>query len=231
MLLVLDIGNTSITIGIYKDEILIHTSKLSSDKFKTKKDYEIILNNFIKQEILYNGFKAAVISSVVPLLTEKLKIAVQKCFKIPVLIVSSSINAGINLDVEKSVGCDRIANACAAYKLYGSPSIVVDLGTATTFDVVLNDGKFIGGAISPGIEISAKSLSSFTSLLPKINITPPASVIGKNTINSMLSGIIIGHAAMVEGIILRIEEELGFKTTKIATGGYSNIIDDYLKYP
>lgn len=233
MLLVADIGNTSITVGVYKDKTLINSWRLASDKARSEDEYGIILNGLVKYRKYDEELKAAVVSSVVLPLTEIFKNAVENYLNIPVLLVSRKINTGIILDVEKpqEVGADRIANACAAYKLYDSPAIVVDFGTATTFDVVSQDGRFIGGIIAPGIGISAEALSSFTSLLPKVKITAPKSVIGRNTIDNMLSGLVRGHAAMIDGLISSIEEELKSPIITIATGGYSKIITDCLKRP
>ena len=233
MLLVADIGNTSITIGVYADDLLIHNWKISSDKNKSEDEYGIMLSNLVKLRGLDGKFKAAVIASVALPITDKFKKAIEEYLKIPVLVVSSKINLDIKLDVDKpkEVGADRIANACAANHLYKAPAVVVDFGTATTFDIVSKDGSFIGGIIAPGIGISAEALSSFTSLLPKVRIDSPPSVIGKNTIDNMLSGLVRGHAAMIDGLISDIEKELNTKITTIATGGYSSIVTDCLKRP
>ena len=233
MLLVADIGNTSITIGVYEKELLIHSWKIASDKTKSEDEYGIVLSNLVKHEGFEGKIESAVIASVVLPITQKFKTAVENYLKISVLVISSKINLDIKLDVEKpkEVGADRIANACAANSLYKSPCVVVDFGTATTFDIVSADGRFIGGIIAPGIGISAEALSSFTSLLPKVRIDTPPSVIGRNTIDNMLSGLVRGHAAMIDGLILDIEKELGTKITTIATGGYSSIVTDCLKRP
>jgi len=239
MLLVADIGNTSITVGIYadtasrKENILIHSWRLESNKSRSEDEYGIILNSLVKHQNFNEKIHVAVISSVVLPLTQKFKTAIENYLKIPVLVVSSKIDTGIKLDVEKpkEVGCDRIANACAAFNLYKTPAVVIDFGTATTFDIVSQDRSFIGGIIAPGIGIAAESLSSFTSLLPKVRIDAPTSVIGKNTIDNMLSGIVRGHAAMIDGLVQAIEEEIKSPVTTIATGGYATLITNYLKRP
>lgn len=233
MLLVADIGNTSITVGVFKGDILAYSWRLNSDKNRSEDEYGVILNNLIKHRDLDEKLEAAVISSVVLPLTEKFQLAIEKYLEIPVLVLSSKIYTGIKLDVEKpkEVGCDRIANACAAYNIYKTPAVVVDFGTATTFDIVTNDARFIGGIITPGIRIAAESLNKTTSLLPKLKIEAPKTVIGRNTIDNMLSGVIRGHAAMIDGLIAAIEEELNSSVTTIATGGYSTIITDCLKRP
>ncbi|MDD3014181.1 MAG: type III pantothenate kinase [Candidatus Gastranaerophilales bacterium] len=233
MLLVADIGNTNITVGVFKGEILVYSWRLGSDKFKTEDEYGIVLNNLIKHRNLDEKIEAAVISSVVLPLTEKIQNAIEKYLEIPVLVLTSKVKSGITIDLEKpkEIGCDRIANACAAFKLYKTPAVVVDFGTATTFDIISNDARFLGGVIAPGIKIAAESLSKSTSLLPKLKIEASKSVIGKNTIDCMLSGIIRGHAAMIDGLILEIENELNSPVTTIATGGYSTIITECLKRP
>ncbi len=232
MLLVADIGNTSTTVGVYKEDKLIHTWRISTNKNKSEDEYGILLHSFLQHQNLLNNISRAAISSVVLPLTSILTSAIENYLNVPVLALSHSTNIGIELNVEKpkDVGCDRIANACAAYNLYDNPAIIVDLGTATTFDVVLKN-EFIGGIISPGLRISAESLSSFTNLLPKLKIAQPASTIGKNTIDNMLSGVVRGHAAMIDGLIESIELELDQKVTTIATGGYLNLIKAYLKRP
>ena len=233
MLFVADIGNTNISAGVFEEKLIVKTWNLSTDKNKTDDEYGIFLRNIINLSNMENKLTAAVISSVVMPLTEKFKTAVEKYLNIPVLVVSHKTNTGIILDVEnpKEVGCDRIANACAAYCLYKTPAVVVDFGTATNFDVISGDGRFLGGAIAPGIKMSAESFSHFTNLLPKLKIENAGSVIGKNTVQNMLSGIIIGHAAMIDGLAERISLELKEPVTLIATGGFSSMISVHLKKP
>ncbi len=233
MLFVADIGNTNISTGVFDEKILVNSWSLSTDKNKTADEYGIFLKNIITISGLENKLTAAVISSVVMPLTEKFIIAIEKYLKIPVMLVSHKTKTGIILDVEnpKEVGCDRIANVCAAYNLYKTPAVIIDFGTATNFDVISDDGRFLGGIISPGIKMSSESFSHFTNLLPKLKIENVDSVIGKNTIQNMLSGIIIGHAAMIDGLIERISLELGKPVITVATGGYSSMISTHLKKP
>lgn len=233
MLFVADIGNTNITAGVFDGGTLVQTWNLSSDKSKTDDEYGIFLKNIINISNMDNKLNAAVISSVVLPLTEKFKEAIEKYLKIPVLVISHKTINGIILDVDnpREVGCDRIANASAAYNIYKTAAVVVDFGTATNFDVVTKDGKFAGGIISPGIRMSSEAFSHFTNLLPKLKIEDITSVIGRNTVDNMLSGIITGHAAMIDGLIERIEEELGYSVITIATGGYSSMISAHLKRP
>lgn len=233
MLLVADIGNTNISVGVFDEETLVNTWNLSSDKNKTEDEYGIFLKNILAIESLDMRLSAAVISSVVLPLTEKFKIAVEKYLKVPVLVISHKTRNGITLDVKnpKEVGCDRIANTSAASSLYKTPAVIVDFGTATNFDIITDDGRFTGGIISPGIKMSSEAFSQFTNLLPKLKVEDINSVVGKNTVENMLSGLIIGHAAMIDGLIQRIEEELGQAVTTIATGGYSSMINSHLKRP
>lgn len=236
MLLVADIGNTNITVGVFDGEVLVNTWNLSSNINKTDDEYGIFLKNIINIANLDTRIKAATIASVVLPLTEKFKTAIEKYLKVPVLVISHKTPSGIILDVEnpKEVGCDRIANTSAAYKLYKSNDfaiVIVDFGTATNFDIVTSDGRFSGGIISPGIKMSSEAFSHFTNLLPKLKIEDINSVVGKNTVENMLSGIIIGHAAMIDGLIQRIEEELKQPVITISTGGYSAMINNHLKRP
>lgn len=233
MLFVADIGNTSITTGIYDGENLLYTWKLASDKKRSEDEYGIILHNFIQNAGVLGKLEGAVISSVVLPLTERFVVAIEKYLKVPVINLTHKTKTGITIDLDKprEVGADRIANACAAYNIYKKTAVVVDFGTATTFDIVSSDGKFLGGVITPGIRISADALNAFTSLLPKVRIEAPPSAIGKNTIDAMLSGLVFGHGAMIDGLVERVEKELGEPVITIATGGYSEIVTDCLKRP
>ncbi len=233
MLLVADIGNTSTTLGLYKENKLVNSWKIASDKQKSEDEFGILLNNLLSHAGFINNLEAAAISSVVLPLTERFKKAIEKYLNVSVFVISAKNCTDIVLDVEKpkEVGADRIANAYAAHKIYKGPAIVVDFGTATTFDIIDQNGHFIGGIITPGIGISTEALSSFTSRLPKVKIEAPKSVVGKNTIDNMLSGLVRGHASMIEGLIMSIEEELGYKMKTIATGGYKQILTDCMKRP
>lgn len=226
MLLTIDIGNTNISLAIFNETTLVKSWNISSDKNRTDDEYGILLTSLINIKI-----DAAVISSVVLSLTDSIKSSIEKYFNVPVLVISSKTDTGIILDVDnpREVGCDRIANACAAYSLYKGPAVVVDFGTATNFDIITADGRFIGGIIAPGLKMSAESFSSFTNLLPKLNIEGIDSVIGKNTVKNMLSGVVVGHAAMIDGLIERIENELQTPITTIATGGFSPFITKHMK--
>jgi len=230
MLLAIDIGNTNITLGVFDGENLIHSWRLSTEITRTEDEYGVFLKNLLREANVENKISNAVISSVVVQLTEKLEIAIKKYMNIDSFIISHKIKTNVKLNTSdiSQIGADRIANACAASILYSTPAIVVDFGTATTFDIVNRNNEFIGGIITAGMKIQAEALSSKTSKLPKLNIEAPEKVIGKNTIEAMLSGIVRGHAAMIDGLIFECERELGEKATIIATGGYSSVISNYL---
>lgn len=226
MILVLDIGNTNITCGIYQDEKLVNSFRLLSDKTKNI-DYYI---NELKNHTNNYKITECFIGSVVDELNHTLKLACDKTFSIDSYIFNSNSKSGLVLEVEKpeSVGADRIANAYAAYKKYATSCIVIDMGSATTFDVISKEGKFIGGIIMPGIEMQLNSLCEKTSKLPKIGIEPIDSVIGYDTKTCILSGVIRGHACAIEGLIEECKKELGEKIIVIATGGLSSLISKYL---
>ncbi len=231
MLLAADIGNTNITLGVFDGDKIVHSWRLSTQITRTEDEYGVFLKNLLRETNLDTEVKSAVISSVVVQLTERIETALKKYMGINSLIITHKIRTNVTLktDNPSQIGADRIANACAAAILYKSPAIVVDFGTATSFDIVDKDNEFIGGIITAGMKIQADALSSKTSKLPKLNIEAPEHAIGRNTIDAMLSGIVRGHAAMIDGLIEECEKELGYKTTIIATGGYSSVISKYLK--
>lgn len=231
MLLATDIGNTNITIGVFDGENLIHSWRLSTKISRTEDEYGIFIKNLFRESNV--TVNAAVISSVVVQLTEKLERAIEKYTGIKALIVSHKIKTHVVLktDNPSQIGADRIANGCAAAKLYGTPAVVVDFGTATSFDIVNASNEFVGGIITAGMMLQAEALGNKTSKLPKLYIEAPKNAIGTNTVDAMLSGIVRGHAAMVDGLIAQCEKELGSKAVVIATGGYSSVISKYLNRP
>lgn len=236
MLLVIDIGNTNTSIGVFNNDKLIDTFSLSSDLKKTQDEYGILLLALLNHSNLISKIEGAMVSSVVPQLCEIYKNAISKYLKIEAISLSykSKMPVKLSLDNNKEIGADRIANAAAVCAKYKLPAIVIDFGTATTFDIVDKDANFVGGIIAPGLKIQAKALSQFTSKLPKLKIEAPKSSIGKSTINAMLSGIVLGHRCMIEGMVKKCEKELGQKATIVATGGYSQVLfenmDDVLNY-
>lgn len=229
MLLTADIGNTSITLGIFEEDALVEEYRLASDKDLSLEEYEVLLKS------LFKDFKVdgCIISSVVEELTNKFKTAVYNVFKFESIVLSTNINTGVEilLDNPNEAGADRIANAAGAYVLYNHPVIVVDFGTATTFDIVNAKGQFIGGVIAPGVTLQLKALNKFTSKLPRIDVTLSNFAIGHNTTDAILSGVLRGSAAMIDGLVEQCEKELGQRAVLVATGGYSGLIANYLKRP
>ena len=232
MILVADIGNTTITVGVYNGEELLSCWRLASDKKRSEDEYGVLILNFLKHAGLHGQLSGAAISSVVLPLTERIKIAIEKYLNVKTLVVNYKTDLGIEIAIDnpEEAGSDRLVNAFAASKLYPQPVIVVDFGTATTFDIV-SDNKFVGGMITAGIKIQADALSNFTSRLPNVKIEAPKNAIGTNTIDAMLSGLVRGHSCMIDGMVEACEKELGKKATIVATGGYSPIISDNLKRP
>lgn len=232
MLLVIDIGNTNTNLGVFADNGELQKSwNIASDTSRFEDEYGILILSLLKNSNIAPHIDSAIISSVVAPLCETYKTALEKYLNITPFILSHKAKLPVKIDLKqpKEAGADRLANASAAAVLYKLPAIVIDLGTATSFDIVDENKNFIGGIIAPGLKIQAKSLSRFTSKLPKLKIEAPQNAIGKDTISAMLSGIVRGHAAMIEGMIEQCEEELGQKATVIATGGYSCVLFDTMK--
>ncbi|MGO1368141.1 type III pantothenate kinase [Senegalia sp. (in: firmicutes)] len=228
MILVIDVGNTNIALGIYQGEDLLKDLRISTDKNKTSDEYGMLIDRLFS----YNGYKlteveSVIISSVVPPLMYSLQaMSIKYCDK-EALIVGPGIKTGMNIiyDNPKEVGADRIVNAVAAYKKYGGPVIIVDFGTATTFCTVSENGDYLGGVISPGIKISSEALFLRAAKLPKVELSKPDKVICRNTVSSMQSGIIYGYVGLVDYLINRMKKELNLKDAKIiATGGLSTLI-------
>lgn len=229
MLLTSDIGNTNITLGLFDNEALVEEFRLASDKDLSLEEYEVLLKSLFK-DFKVNG---CIIGSVVEELNNKFTGAVRNVFGIEPVLLSNNINTGVKIktDFPDEVGADRIANAAGAYVMYNKPTIVVDFGTATSFDIVNENGEFIGGVIAPGINLQMKVLNKFTSKLPRTDVAISTKAIGSNTTDAILSGVIRGTACMIDGLVAQCEEELGQKATLVATGGYSGLIANYLKRP
>ena len=218
MLLAIDIGNTNITLGVFENENILETFRLASDKELPQEEYEILLHSLFKK---YN-ITACIIASVVDELSKRVKHAADNVFHIDSLLLSHKLNLGIQIKLKnpREAGADRIANACGAYVLYRKPAIIVDLGTATTFDIIDKDGCFIGGVIMPGLNLQFRALNTNTSKLPRIEADTVDKAIGNNTADAILSGVIRGSACAIEGLLSQCESELGSKAVIIATGGY-----------
>lgn len=227
MLLVFDIGNTNIVLGVYHGTELLHHWRVSTDRQKTSDEYAMLINNlfqFVGIEI--KQIKAVAISSVVPPLTVPLLRMSQRYFGLEPLIVGPGIKTGMSIKYEnpREVGADRIVNAVAAFEKFGGPLVVVDFGTATTFCAIAANGDYLGGAIAPGIGISSEALFQRAAKLPRIELVKPHSVICRNTITSMQSGIIFGFVGQVDEIVRRMREELGQEAHVVATGGLANLM-------
>lgn len=230
MLLAIDIGNTSVSIGAYKNDELIFTARLLTDRKEDTVGYTVKLLDILSLNgVKPSDFSGAIISSVVPELTEHLSVAVCKATGKKPLLVGAQHNGNLKVDIlpVSYLGADLIAASIGAINKYPLPCLVADLGTATKILVIDKDGVFRGCTISPGVKISLDALSERTSLLPEISLEKPERVIGENTAECMHSGIVYGTAAMLDGLISRIKKELGVeKVTVVATGGYSKTISE-----
>jgi type III pantothenate kinase len=228
MILVFDVGNTNIVLGVYQGEKLMDFWRVATDTQKTADEYGIIIKQmFIHQGYNIDDVKAVIISSVVPPMMYTLEHMSRKYFKKEPLVVGPGIKTGMNIKIDnpKEVGADRIVNAVAGYEMYGGPLIIVDFGTATTYCAIAKNGDYLGGAISPGVRISMDALYQRTAKLPRVELIKPDNVICKNTISSIQSGVIFGYVGQVDYIIRRMKKELGDENTKvIATGGLSKLI-------
>jgi len=227
MLLAIDIGNTNITFGVFEGEELRTTWRIASSVNQMADEYASILLNLMGHEGLNaSDINEVALCSVVPPLTTTFVELSQRYFNTTPLVVGAGIKTKvrIRMDNPREVGADRIADAVAAHHLYSGPLIIIDLGTATTFGIVSKEGDYIGGIIATGIATAAEALFTRTAQLPRVELIPPKHVIGSNTVTAMQSGIVYGYASLVEGMLERIEKELGEKATVVATGGYAQLI-------
>ncbi len=232
MVLTLDVGNTNIVIGGFLNDELAFVSRIATDTKKTEDEYAVLFKNIAElHNVAETEVNGAIISSVVPPLTNTLKFALSTVFGVNALAVGPGIKTGINIkcDNPASVGADLICACVAAHYIYGSPSLIVDMGTATKMMVVDENGTFTGAAIIPGVNIGLKALASGTAQLPQISLEAPKSVVGKNTIDCMRSGVVFGNASMIDGMINRFNGEIGEKLKVIATGGLAEAIIPYCK--
>ena len=227
MLIAIDMGNTNIVIGCIKDEEILFVERLSTDQSKTELEYAVGFKTvFELYGIKVEDIKGAIISSVVPPLTGIIRKAVEKIIGIKPMVVGPGIKTGLNIlmDNPKTVGADLIVDAVAGISEYGAPLVIIDMGTATTISVVDKDKNYVGGMIIPGIRVSMDSLVNRTSQLPRIGFDVPEKVVGTNTVDCMKSGIIYGNAAMLDGMVERIEDELGYSVKVVATGGLAGVV-------
>jgi type III pantothenate kinase len=227
MLLVIDVGNSNIVLGVYSGLELVRNWRLSTDKSRTSDEYAVLLHSLFDQAGLgFASVKAAIISSVVPPLTGVMEAIVRDFFHHTPYVVGPGIKTGmpIHYDNPREVGADRIVNAVAGYEKHQSALVIVDFGTATTFDYVNGKGEYCGGAIAPGLAISVEALFQRASKLPRIDIVKPPQIIAKNTVNSMQAGIFFGYVGLVDEIVSRIKLESKDSPKVIATGGLANLI-------
>lgn len=227
MLLTIDIGNTNITVGGYEDDKLNCRWRLATDHDRMSDEYGIQLVSLLRHaNIALQDIKAICMASVVPPLTGRLVQACSQYLNMETFIVDNTVTTGIKvfIDDPSTVGADRIVDAAAVQKFYGGPACIVDFGTATTFDALDKNGNYLGGAIAPGIGISADALFQRTSKLPRVELIRPPAAIGKNTIHAMQSGLLFGYVSMVEGMVERFRMELGKDMKIIATGGLAEIV-------
>lgn len=214
MLLAIDVGNTSTSFGVFSDSKLTKRFEVKTSDLKGYKRYKV-----------YSHFEV-VVSSVVPLADA----IIEKVFPQAVFIDANQVSKkGLTIKIKGDIGADRAVNAYAARELYGKPIIVVDFGTATTFDIISRRGEYVGGAISPGIEISADALAEKTAKLPRIKIDKPKKLIGNSTIEAMKSGIVHGYCCLVKGMITRFKQEVGGDPIVVGTGGFAKFISKYTK--
>lgn len=222
MLLALDVGNTNVTIGVYDREELLFVSRMATDSARMEDQYAIELLDILGlHKVDREAITGAVLSSVVPKLTEYISAAVKRIFGFRPLVVSYESLEGLKISIRhpETTGPDLIAGYVAAKELYGCPCIVIDMGTATTITVIDKEGALLGGGIVPGVGISLDALTSRAALLSSISLDTPAHVIGRDTVECLQSGMVYGTASMLDGFCDRIEEELGYPCRVVATGG------------
>lgn len=229
MLLVLDVGNTNIGLGVYDKESLLYHWRIETNRDKTEDEYGMLIKSlFTHVNMAFEDIQGVIISSVVPPLISSLERMCQKYLRLQPLIVGPGVKTGLNIKYEnpREVGADRIVNAVGAIHEYGAPLIIVDFGTATTYCFINEDKQYMGGSIAPGIDISTEALYSRAAKLPRIELIKPDNVIGKNTVAAMQSGIFYGFIGQIEGIVTRMKQKSKKKPTVVATGGLASLIAD-----
>jgi len=227
VLLAIDVGNTDIILGVFEGEELRATWHMATNIGRRVDEYAALMLNLLQyQHIDTSDIKEVALCSVVPPLVATFDELFKRYFQVSPLVVGAGVKTGVRIRMEnpKEAGADRIVNTAAGHNLYGGPLIIVDMGTATTFDVVSRDGDYLGGVIAPGIVTAAEALFTRAAALPRVEFARPKRAIGTNTITAMQSGIVFGYVGLVEGVVARIREELGEKAKVVATGGYAALI-------
>ena len=233
MLFVLDVGNTNTVLGFYDDQRLRAHWRVATIKTQTVDEYGVLFRNlFAMAGIEAGGVTGIVISSVVPPMDSTLRELCEKYFQLKPLFIEPGVKTGmpVHYDNPAEVGADRIVNGVAAFEKYGGPCIVVDFGTATTFDAVSAKGEYLGGVIAPGIGISADALFARTARLPRVEIRKPPRIIGTNTVNSLQSGLFYGYLGLIDGILERLAGEMGPDTKVVATGGLGSLFGGHSRF-
>lgn len=221
MLLAVDMGNTQTAIGLFDGRDLVHGWRIATERQRSADQYRLLFRGlFDLDDVALDGVDGVIISSVVPAATEYLAKAAE-LFDAETLVVGPGIKTGmpILIDNPKEVGADRVVNAVAAREVYGTPVVVVDFGTSTNFDVVSRDGEYLGGVIAPGLEVSMDALVAATAALRRVSLVAPPATTGKSTVTAMQSGLLYGHAGLVDGIMTRLVDEVGPGAVTVATGG------------
>lgn len=226
-LLAVDIGNTNIVLGVYDGDELVAHWRLQTARGRTADEYAALIHQLMQLAGLEQPITHGIMSSVVPPAVFELKGFFERHLKVPALVVGPGIKTGMPILYEnpREVGADRIVNAVAAYERYKSGCIVVDFGTATTWDVVSPRGEYLGGVIAPGVHISSEALYSHAAKLPRVDLSRPTKVVGKNTVTSMQAGLYYGYVSMVDGVVEHIRAEVDFAVTCIATGGLARLFE------
>ncbi|MCR5236289.1 MAG: type III pantothenate kinase [Lachnospiraceae bacterium] len=228
MILALDMGNTNVVAGcLGEDDRIFFTERFATDLNKTELEYAVVIKTILElHSINRDEIEGAIIASVVPPVTHIIKSALRKLLKCEPLVVGAGLKTGLNihLDDPSTLGADLVVDSVAAMNIYGTPSIVIDMGTATTMTVLNKEETYIGGAIFPGLNVSVEALAAGTSLLPRVSLGAPKKQIATNTMDAIKSGIIYGEASRIDGMIDRFEKELGYNTKVIATGGLASVI-------
>lgn len=232
MLLAIDVGNTGIAFGVFEGETLRATWHIATDLNKTADEYAVLLLNLLPREgLALSDIDHTILASVVPPLEPIFEELSERYLGTSPLVIGPGVKTGVRIctDNPREVGADLVVNAVAAHRLYGGPVIVIDFGTATTVDAVSKEGDYLGGAIAPGIGISAEALFERASKLPRIELIPPEHAIGRNSVTAMQSGIMFGYVGLIESLVARIRRELGGKPRVVATGGLAKVIAEETK--
>lgn len=230
MLLLVDAGNTNVKFGISTDDELLARWRVATNRSSMPDEWWVILNTLAGADgIDLSALHGAVVSSSVPAVTPWISAMIRDRIGIEPIVVGADTDLGIRVDVDnpREVGPDRLVDAAAAYSLYGGPTVVLDFGTATTLNVVSRDGRFIGGAIAPDIRAAHDALVSKAAKLTSVDLVMPDRAIGRNTVASMQSGIMLGYLGLIEGLITRIDTEVGERTTVVATGGFGHLFTQH----